>query len=169
MKSAILDVRESQGEQLRSPQAVVIVMQQEARESRECLWVLHLDNGNQLLEKEQVLIGVVTHSLVRPREILRKAVTNGAAKIITVHSHPNGKVELSLEDIQIWRTLDIATDALGILILDHLVTSPIGGHISCRQTIARPYTKEERSYGPKEETRGREHVGRIALRQARSG
>ena len=145
MESAILDVPIAKTALL-SPETVVIVMHAEDTETRECLWVLHLDDGNQLLHKERVLDGAVQLSSVRPREILRHAVTSGAARIITVHVPPNGTAELTLEDIQLWRTLELACESLGIGFLDHLVVSTSGAHISCRQTVRTPFRKEADGY-----------------------
>jgi DNA repair protein RadC len=145
MESAILDIPIAS-----SPQAVVIVMHEEATETRERLWVLHLDEGNQLLHKERVLDAAVNLPLVRPREILRQAVTNGAAKIITVRVPSNGTAELALEDVQLWRTLELACDSLGIGLLDHLVVSASGKHVSCRQTIRAPFRREADGYKTKQ-------------------
>lgn len=150
MESAILDVPIAQSELLRSPQAVVIVMREYATEARECLWVLHLDDENQLRHKERVLDGAVKLSSIRPREILRQAVTNGAAKIIAVRIPSNGTAELALEDIQFWRTLEIACESLGIDFLDHLVVATSGKHVSCRQTIRTPFRKEADGYKTKQ-------------------
>lgn len=148
MESAILEVPIAISEMLRSPQAVVFVLQDESKE--ECLWVLQLDERNQLLHKERVLDGAVTLSQVRPREILRQAVTNGAAKIITVRVPSNGTAELALEDIQLWRTLELACESLGIGFLDHLVVSTSGRHASCRQTIRTSFKKEADGYKTKQ-------------------
>ena len=149
MGSAILVPPATSGELLQSPQAVVIVLKGEAKDERECLWVLHLDRENQLLEKERMKTVSATLSRIAPREILRKAVANGADRVITVRVPPNGTAELALEDIQLWRTLEIACDSLGIGFLDHLVVSASGAHVSCRQTIRTSHKKEGDGYGQK--------------------
>jgi len=168
MESGFLGVPTSAGEQSRSHQPVVIVLQQGPMQSQECLWVLHLDRGNQLIERELVLVGVVTHSAIRPQDILRKAIANGTARIITVHSHPHNTIELSLEDLQIWRTLDIASETKGISHLDHLVVSLSGGHISCRQAIEQGYTRRTGSAAQKGAARRRARSDQSTPHQARS-
>jgi len=148
MDSAILDPPHTS--QVQSPQAVVIVLQGDAKDERECLWVLHLNRENQLLEKELVKTGSKAPFGVAPREILRKAVSNGAARVITVRVPFNGTAELALEDVQLWRTLEIACESLGIGFLDHLVVSTSGAHVSCRQTIRTSFKKGDDGYGQKQ-------------------
>ena len=135
--------------QVQSPQAVVFVLQDGSQSERECLWVLHLDQDNQLLEKERLKVGSVTPFGVTPRQILRKAVSNETARVITVRVPSNGTAELVLEDIQLWRTLELACEHLGIGFLDHLVVSTSGAHVSCRSTIRTSYRKGGDGYGQK--------------------
>lgn len=168
MESRNLDVTASAAKQHPSHQPVVIVLQQEPKFSQECLWVLHLDRGNQLIERELVLVGTITHSVFRPQEILRKAIANGTAIIITLHCQPHNEIELSLDDLQIWRTLDLAAEAQGISHLDHLVVSVSGGQISCHQAIEKGYTRGTGSNAQKGGARKRVRADRSTLRQARS-
>jgi hypothetical protein len=168
MGSRNLGVPTSTGGQSRSHHPVVIVVPQEPKLSQECLWVLHLDRGNQLIERELVLAGVVTHSVIRPQEILRKAIAYGTARIITLHCHPHSTIELSLEDLQIWRTLELAAEAKGIAHLDHLVVSVSGGQISCRQVIEQGYARGTENNAQKGGARKRVKADRSTIRQVRS-
>lgn len=168
MESRNLGVPTLAREHSRAHQPVVIVLQQGPMQSQECLWVLHLDRGNQLIKRELALVGKVTHSVIRPQEILRKAIANGTARIITVHSHPHNMIELSLEDLQIWRTLDLAAKAHGIAHLDHLVVSAAGAQISCSQAIEQGYSRGTGSCAKKGAVRRRVGTDRSATHQARS-
>jgi DNA repair protein RadC len=150
MEAAILSHPATEADALQSPQAVVIVMKGDPSDERECLWVLHLDRENQLLEKEQVKTGFTVLPVGAAREILRKAVTNGSTRVITVRVPSNGTAELALEDIQFWRTLEIACEHLGIGFIDHLVVSTSGAHVSCRQTIRTSYRKDKDGYQVKQ-------------------
>jgi DNA repair protein RadC len=147
MKLKLLALRESSGESLCSSYAVAEIMREEARADRECFWVLHLDTGNQLIEKELVSVGTANATLVHPREIFQKAVINGTVNIITVHNHPSSRMEPSPEDRKIWGIIDCAGVTLGIQVLDHLIVTPRGGYFSYRETRRQPYPKEERSDG----------------------
>lgn len=126
MEIELLEVRETSGDMISSPEMVLSLMSKEAKADRECLWVLHLNSGNKLIEKELVSMGTVDSSLVHPREVFKKAIMNGAVGIITVHNHPSGSVAPSKVDKSVWEELDKAGDILGIDILDHIIISPAG-------------------------------------------
>ena len=73
-----------------------------------------------------VAIGIVNRSLVHPREVFRRAITDNAAAIIVAHNHPSGSLEPSDEDHEVTRRLVEAGQLLGISVLDHLVISREG-------------------------------------------
>lgn len=124
MELQLLQIRDSAGITIDSPEVVAEIMSQEAKADRECFWVLHLCNGNRIIEKELVSIGTLNSSLVHPREVFKKAVINGAAGIITVHNHPSGSLKPSKEDNEIWQRLDDAGELLGIDVVDHVIITP---------------------------------------------
>lgn len=118
------------GEPIRSPQDVVYFvaknMEEEALIDRECFWVLHLNTRNQVIEKELAAIGTVNSCLVRPADVMRKAVINGTVAIITVHNHPSGDPEPSMEDWKLTDRLRKSAELLGIQLLDSVVIAPGG-------------------------------------------
>lgn len=130
MEVNFLQVKETSGDAVHSPNTVVSLMVEEARADRECFWVLHLNAGNKIIEKELVSIGTVNNSLVHPREVFKKAILNGATGIITIHNHPGGQAQPSKEDKVIWERLDEAGKILGITVLDHLIITPSGAWYS---------------------------------------
>jgi DNA repair protein RadC len=124
LKLQLLQIRDSSGVAIDSPDVVAEIMSQEAKADRECFWVLHLNNGSRIIEKELVSIGILNSSLVHPREVFKRAILNGAAGIITVHNHPSGSVKPSKEDSEIWQRLDEAGEVLGIDVVDHVIITP---------------------------------------------
>jgi DNA repair protein RadC len=120
----LLQIKDSAGITIDSPDMVAEAMSQEAKADRECFWVLHLTNGNRIIEKELISIGTLNSSLVHVREVFKKAIVNGAAGIITVHNHPSGNVKPSKEDTEIWRRLNEAGELLGIEVMDHIIITP---------------------------------------------
>ncbi|WP_419826261.1 JAB domain-containing protein [Sphingomonas sp.] len=54
-------------------------------------------------------------------EILREAVDRRATGLILAHNHPSGDARPSLADIRATRRLAAGADALGIVLLDHVV------------------------------------------------
>ena len=130
MELNFLQVKETSGDAVHSPNTVVGLMVEEARADRECFWVLHLNACNKIIEKELVSVGTVNNSLVHPREVFKKAILNGAVGIITIHNHPGSQVQPSKEDKMIWERLDEAGRILGITVLDHLIIAPSGAWYS---------------------------------------
>ena len=118
------------GEPIRSPQDVAKFvrknMEEEALADRECFWILHLNARNQVIEKELTAIGSVNSCLVRPADVMRKAVINGTVAIIAVHNHPSGSPEPSMEDWKLTDRLRKSAEILGIQLLDSVVIAAKG-------------------------------------------
>lgn len=140
MNLKLLQIKETSGEKICSPEAVAKLMQEEAKADRECFWILHLNSANTVIEKELISIGLVNGSLIHSREVFKKAILNGAINIVTIHNHPGGQIKPSKEDKTAWEKLDKAGEILGINVIDHLVITPNGQYYS---------NKEEKNYGHK--------------------
>ena len=93
-----LQVKEASGESIHSPEALAIIMEKESKIDRECLWILHLNTANRVIEKELVSMGTVNKAVVYPREIFKKAIINGTVSIVTVHNHPGDQIQPSDDD-----------------------------------------------------------------------
>lgn len=131
MSIELLKVKEiATGEPIRSPQDVAKFvrenMSEEALADRECFWILHLNARNQVIEKEITAIGTVNACLVRPADVMRKAVMNGSVAIIAVHNHPSGNPEASKEDLMLASRLKDSAEILGIQLLDSVVIAAGG-------------------------------------------
>ena len=126
MEVRLLAIREASGEPVNSPAKIFESMKPEARADRECLWVLHLNNKLQVIEKELVAMGTGNVAVVRPREVFRKAVICGATCIATVHNHPSGDLRPSADDLKVWETLTKAGKLLEIPVVDNLIIAPQG-------------------------------------------
>ncbi|MHB9053610.1 MAG: JAB domain-containing protein [Thermoleophilia bacterium] len=131
MKFELLKVKEvAKGEPIRSPQDVAKFvrenMAEEAMADRECFWILHLNARNQVIEKEITAIGTVNSCLVRPADVMRKAVMNGTVAIIAIHNHPSGNPEASKEDLMLASRLKDSAEILGIQLLDQVIIAAGG-------------------------------------------
>jgi len=129
----LLKVKEiAVGDPIRSPQDVADFvsknMEDEALVDRECFWILHLNARNQVIEKELTAIGCVNACIVRPADVMRKAVINGTVAIVAVHNHPSGNPEPSDEDRGLTERLRRSSEILGITLLDSVVIAA-GGKI----------------------------------------
>ena len=119
---------------INSPQDVANLLQAEmAALEQEHLRVLLLNTKNQVLRTEEVYVGNVNSSIVRPAEVFRPAVRDNAPSIIIVHNHPSGNPTPSPEDVNITRELVAAGKLLSIELLDHLVIGSGGRYVSLNE------------------------------------
>jgi DNA repair protein RadC len=110
--------------QLRSPRAVFAFMQAYAdREACEAFWLLSLDAQHQLTAGAPIVItrGILTSSLVHPREVFAPAILQAAAAVILVHNHPSGCPTPSADDRVVTEQLVAAGKLLDIPVHDHVI------------------------------------------------
>jgi DNA repair protein RadC len=80
-----------------------------------------LDGKNRILREDLVSEGILTASLVHPREVFAPAIRESAGGVVLVHNHPSGDPEPSPEDLEVTRRLCAVGDLVGIRVLDHVV------------------------------------------------
>jgi len=90
-------------------------------ESKEHLFVLHLNTKNQIIKAELVSVGTLNAALIHPREVFKAAIKESSHAIILVHNHPSGDVEPSNADKQITEVLKKASAVIQIELLDHVI------------------------------------------------
>lgn len=88
--------------------------------AREQMRVLYLDQSFGLLADEAVT-GTVNHAPFYPREALRRALELEASKLILAHNHPSRSAKFSRQDIASTKSLQQASEAVGIELVDHLL------------------------------------------------
>jgi DNA repair protein RadC len=84
-------------------------------------WIIHLNNSNKVLQKNQLSKGGITGTLVDVRLVLKTALEVGATSLILVHNHPSGALKPSEADKQITQKLKAAASSMDIKVLDHLI------------------------------------------------
>ncbi|MCH7824615.1 MAG: DNA repair protein RadC [Acidobacteria bacterium] len=115
------------GHPVRHPQQMVSYLTARLGHAEvESFGVLLLDARNRLLSDDILSQGGWSASVVRPREVFRRALLAGAPALILYHNHPSGDPAPSREDIQITRQLVEAGQLLGIKVLDHLIVGAEG-------------------------------------------
>ncbi len=108
----------------RSPRDVFTFMRPYTeREETEVFWILALDIHGCILFDGPIVItrGILSSSLVHPREVFRAAIVAGAAGLILVHNHPSGDPTPSADDRAVTRQLVEAGRLLDLPVYDHLV------------------------------------------------
>jgi len=90
---------------------------------KEYFIVFYLNARNEILKREFVSVGILTASLVHPREVFSPAIAHSAASVIFVHNHPSGDSTPSEEDLKLTKRLVTAGEILGIEVLDHIIVT----------------------------------------------
>jgi DNA repair protein RadC len=106
---------------LTNPDQVSTYLEDIKELAQEVFVVISLNAKNRAIKKHLISIGIVSSSLVHPRETFRPAILDGASSIILAHNHPSGDPTPSSEDIKITRQLIAAGEIMGIKVLDHIV------------------------------------------------
>ena len=101
---------------------------------QEHLRVLLLNTRNEVMSVEEIYIGNVNSSVVRPAEVFRPGIRSNATSLIAVHNHPSGDPSPSAADISITRDLYDAGKLLGMELLDHLVIGGGQRYVSMKET-----------------------------------
>lgn len=97
--------------------------------STEQFRILYLNRKNEIVHDELQQKGTVDHTPVYPREVVKRALENGATALIMVHNHPSGDATPSKADIAMTREVKEAAAKLGIELHDHIVVAR-GKHAS---------------------------------------
>ena len=117
-----------------SPQDVAnLLMGEMAALDQEHLKVLLLNTKNEVLGIQEIYVGNVNTSVVRPAEVIRPAIRANAPSIIVVHNHPSGDPTPSPEDVSITKELVAAGRLLGVEILDHVVIGNGNRYVSLNE------------------------------------
>jgi DNA repair protein RadC len=89
--------------------------------AHEEFWIVYLNNSNKVIHAALLSKGGITGTLVDVRLVMKKALELGAISLILAHNHPSGTLEPSEADKRITRKLKLASEALDIKIVDHLI------------------------------------------------
>jgi DNA repair protein RadC len=117
-----------------SPQDVSNLLAGEmAALDQEHLKVLLLNTKNEVLNIQEIYVGNVNSSVVRPAEVIQPAVRDNAPSIIVVHNHPSGDPTPSAEDVAITRELVSAGKLMGVELLDHVVIGNGNRYVSLNE------------------------------------
>jgi len=123
LASRLLKVR---GPRIRSAADVVQIANGIRHRSQEHFVVLTADGASNLLRKQTIFVGTLDRSLVHPREVLARAITDHAASIFLVHNHPSGNERPSDEDVRVTQRLIEAGRIIGIEVRDHVIVTRDG-------------------------------------------
>lgn len=108
----------------KSPNDIECMMREVYRldkRTEEHLYMLAFATNMSLLGVFEISHGTVNSSLVRPREILIRALAIGATSIALVHNHPSGDVQPSKSDVDVTKRVRKACEIVGVQLCDHVI------------------------------------------------
>lgn len=92
-----------------------------AKHEREVFGIILMASDHRVMEYRELFFGTIEGAVVYPREILKAIVETNATSIILVHSHPFSDPTPSSQDIELTKRLRILVEAIGAVILDHVI------------------------------------------------
>lgn len=92
-------------------------------EKEEVVYLLCLDAKCGVIDCVPVHRGGVNVADVSVRKIVKAALDTGATSVVLAHNHPSGLALPSPEDIQTTQTVRTALDAVGIVLVDHVIVA----------------------------------------------
>lgn len=99
----------------------------------EQMCVIHLDASSKLVGVEKVGLGTTTMVMVTMAEIFRGAIAAAVPFIVLGHNHPSDDPTPSGPDWNLTDKARLVGRDLGIEVMDHVVVSPNGKHVSMKK------------------------------------
>ncbi len=107
---------------IKKPQDIAkICLEELQNEKREIGRVYYLNIKNIIIKQEDIAIGGTNYVNLSIKEIVAKAVSLRASKMILVHNHPSGDSTPSKQDITFTDELYNAAKLLKIDLIDHII------------------------------------------------
>lgn len=118
-------------EQIISPKDVVRVMGKELEDyDKEVLCVVNFRGDGRPINMNIVSMGTVSGSIAEPREIFKSSILSNAAQFMLLHNHPSGNPEPSRADMKVTERTFIASELMGIPMMDHIILGREGAYYS---------------------------------------
>jgi len=99
----------------------ILLRENKIRRNQEHFWVIGLNNVNKILFIELVSLGATNRIEISPPEVFRMAIYKLAVKMVLVHNHPSGALEVSDADKKFTDRMLKSGSLLNIEVIDHLV------------------------------------------------
>ena len=113
----------SKGKQLFSPKDVFNVMKPifAEKDDIERLYCIFMNVKNRVIAIEKMFDGTINHSMVYPREIIKRVIQLKSTSIILVHNHLSGDTEPSSDDKKITMKVGVSLWSMDVNLHDHII------------------------------------------------
>lgn len=102
------------------------------------VWILFLNNSNNVLADEMMFKGGLGSTPIDIRTVIAKALNMSASGIILYHNHPSGNPQPSKADCEITASLRESLNVFDIRLMDHIILCP-GKFYSFSEGYEKPY------------------------------
>jgi len=94
--------------------------------TQEALWVVALDNMDQLKTVTEVARGGFHDVMVYPANVLAAVLSAHTDRFYIAHNHPSGPVSPTEDDMTLTHNVMVAANAAGLSFEDHIIVGPSG-------------------------------------------
>lgn len=110
------------GEALNSSHKTKQFLSDRLRENKnEVFACLFMDNHFRFLSFEELSQGTINETHIYPREIIKRALTHNAAKVILAHNHPSGLASPSAMDKETTQIIQQGLGFIDVDVIDHII------------------------------------------------
>ncbi len=114
-------VKEAQNIPCSSPSDVFNMCKDMQNMAQESFQIITLNAKNKVIDRHMITLGLVNSSLVHPREVFHRCISDCATSFVMVHNHPSGDHSPSMEDLKITKQMIEAGKVLDIQPIDHVI------------------------------------------------
>jgi len=104
----------------------ILLRQNKIRRAQEHFWVVGLKADNTILFIELIAIGAQNRVNISPPDVFRMGIYKLAVRMIMVHNHPSGNLNISAADKDITDRLLKVGQLINIDVIDHLIITESG-------------------------------------------
>lgn len=115
-----------QKQQLNLPKKVFDFFYAYRDKTQEHMLMCSLDVKLNVIATHELTVGLISGTLIDPREVFKRALQDNAYSILLCHNHPSGNSTPSAEDIQMTVKIKACADLMQIELIDHVIVSTTG-------------------------------------------
>lgn len=122
----VKEIHEYENNMMNSGECIAELLNERFRlgyQAEEQIYLIAMNSKCRILGLFKLSQGTVDQSLLRPREVMIRALLCGATSIILAHNHPSQDVQPSSADLTITQRMKEAAELIGIPLLDHVIVS----------------------------------------------
>lgn len=144
MKMEVLQTKECNKVTINNPKVSIPLINKfykniDKAKYQEVFSLITLDSHLSVISMSIITIGTLSMSVVHPRDVFAKAISDHALGIILCHNHPGGNLTPSDSDIQFTERIFAGCEILGLRLVDHLIVTSSGYFSFLKHNLFEPF------------------------------